>query len=100
MLDLNRLRLIYTLIVILYVNQLSKKNLIIDCLLFQFHPESVATHYGRQIFQNFKRITTEFGSQSSLFQERKVHSIGKLESPQVPYVTKYFLHIPFILRRS
>ncbi|VAI91160.1 unnamed protein product [Triticum turgidum subsp. durum] len=66
----------------------------------QFHPESVATHYGRQIFQNFKRITTEFGSQSSLFQERKVHSIGKLESPQVPYVTKYFLHIPFILRRS
>ncbi|XP_044956771.1 probable aminodeoxychorismate synthase, chloroplastic isoform X1 [Hordeum vulgare subsp. vulgare] len=49
----------------------------------QFHPESVATHYGRQIFQNFKRITTDFGSQSSLFQERKVHSIGKLESPQV-----------------
>lgn len=74
--------------------------LIIDCLLFQFHPESVATHYGRQIFQNFKRITTDFGSQSSLFQERKVHSIGKLESPQVPYMTKYFLHIPFILHRS
>lgn len=43
----------------------------------QFHPESVATHYGRQIFQNFKRITTDFGSQSSLFQERKVHSIGQ-----------------------
>lgn len=43
----------------------------------QFHPESVATHYGRQIFQNFKRITTEFGLQSSLFQERKVHRIGQ-----------------------
>lgn len=43
----------------------------------QFHPESVATHYGRQIFQNFKRITTEFGLRSSLLQERKVHSIGQ-----------------------
>ncbi|XP_047085963.1 probable aminodeoxychorismate synthase, chloroplastic isoform X1 [Lolium rigidum] len=49
----------------------------------QFHPESVATHYGRQIFQNFKRITAEFGSQSLLFQERKVHSLGKLEKSQV-----------------
>jgi hypothetical protein len=68
--------------------------------LFQFHPESVATHYGRQIFQNFKRITAEFGSQSSLFQERKVHSLGKLEKSEVLYMTKYFLHIPFVLHHS
>jgi para-aminobenzoate synthetase len=53
--------------------------------IIQFHPESVATHYGRQIFQNFKRITAEFGSQSSLFQERKVHSIGKLEISSTIY---------------
>ncbi|KAF7097500.1 hypothetical protein CFC21_099311 [Triticum aestivum] len=53
----------------------------------QFHPESVATHYGRQIFQNFKRITTDFGSQSSLFQERKVNS-----ADQCNYVPKGLSH--------
>uniref|UniRef100_A0A453TBV0 Glutamine amidotransferase domain-containing protein n=1 Tax=Aegilops tauschii subsp. strangulata TaxID=200361 RepID=A0A453TBV0_AEGTS len=40
----------------------------------QFHPESIATRYGRHIFQNFKRITTEYGSPSSSFLERKAHS--------------------------
>ncbi|KAF0918828.1 hypothetical protein E2562_026201 [Oryza meyeriana var. granulata] len=40
----------------------------------QFHPESVATHYGRQIFQNFKKITTEVGLQTPLLQERKISS--------------------------
>uniref|UniRef100_A0ACD5ZBN8 Uncharacterized protein n=1 Tax=Avena sativa TaxID=4498 RepID=A0ACD5ZBN8_AVESA len=53
----------------------------------QFHPESVATHYGRQIFQNFKTITAEFGSQSSLFQERKVNS-----ADQCNYIPKGSLH--------
>ncbi|CAN6215754.1 unnamed protein product [Urochloa humidicola] len=41
----------------------------------QFHPESIATHYGRQIFQNFKNMTRDFGLRSSWLQERKVHSI-------------------------
>ncbi|XP_062229714.1 probable aminodeoxychorismate synthase, chloroplastic [Phragmites australis] len=40
----------------------------------QFHPESVATHYGRQIFQNFKKMTSDFGLHSSWLQERKVNS--------------------------
>lgn len=43
----------------------------------QFHPESIATHHGRQIFRNFKKITGNFGLRSSWIQERKVHSIGQ-----------------------
>ncbi|XBI14189.1 hypothetical protein VPH35_140808 [Triticum aestivum] len=53
----------------------------------QFHPESIATRYGRHIFQNFKRITTEYGSPSSSFLERKAHS-----ADQCNYVPKGLLH--------
>ncbi|XP_021305256.1 probable aminodeoxychorismate synthase, chloroplastic isoform X5 [Sorghum bicolor] len=34
----------------------------------QFHPESVATHHGRQIFRNFKKMTGDFGLCSSWLQ--------------------------------
>ncbi|CAD6338459.1 unnamed protein product [Miscanthus lutarioriparius] len=46
----------------------------------QFHPESIATHHGRQIFRNFKKITGDFGLCSSWLQERKVNSASHRDS--------------------
>ncbi|KAL0916654.1 hypothetical protein M5K25_014182 [Dendrobium thyrsiflorum] len=37
----------------------------------QFHPESIATCYGKKIFENFKRITIDYGLRCSL-QKRKM----------------------------
>ncbi|KAJ6826052.1 aminodeoxychorismate synthase, chloroplastic [Iris pallida] len=42
----------------------------------QFHPESIATNHGRQIFENFKKMTVDYGSRPSSLKERKVHGSG------------------------
>lgn len=47
---------------------------------FQFHPESVATCYGRQIFKNFREITEDYWLRlrSSSIGKREVYYSGKL----------------------
>ncbi|KAK4436018.1 Aminodeoxychorismate synthase, chloroplastic [Sesamum alatum] len=55
----------------------------------QFHPESVATCHGRQIFKNFAEITKDywFRLRSSSNSQKKVHYAACM---QVPRVTQLF----------
>ncbi|KAK3023167.1 hypothetical protein RJ639_043476 [Escallonia herrerae] len=49
----------------------------------QFHPESVATNHGRQIFKNFREITEDYwrSLRSSSISERKVHCNACMQVP-------------------
>ncbi|XP_020705098.1 probable aminodeoxychorismate synthase, chloroplastic [Dendrobium catenatum] len=44
----------------------------------QFHPESIATSYRRQIFENFKKMTVNYGLRSTLHQEPKASFTPRL----------------------
>ncbi|XP_042498466.1 aminodeoxychorismate synthase, chloroplastic isoform X2 [Macadamia integrifolia] len=57
----------------------------------QFHPESVATSCGRQIFENFKKITEDYWLRSSPINERKVHSSAWM---QVSHENQLFKKMP------
>ncbi|KAJ6828851.1 aminodeoxychorismate synthase, chloroplastic [Iris pallida] len=50
----------------------------------QFHPESIATNHGRQIFENFKTITVDYGLRPSSLEKRKVHGSGPPKNKLFP----------------
>lgn len=49
-------------------------------LSFQFHPESIATTYGSQLFKNFKDITVNYWSRckSTSLRRRNINDTGEL----------------------
>ncbi|KAK8609616.1 hypothetical protein V6N13_062061 [Hibiscus sabdariffa] len=54
----------------------------------QFHPESVATTYGKRIFKNFREITQDYWLRSSSFSsDRNIHYTASM---QVPHVNRLF----------
>ncbi|KAF8086492.1 hypothetical protein N665_0624s0033 [Sinapis alba] len=48
----------------------------------QFHPESIATTYGSQIFNNFKNITVDYWKSPSL-RRRKINETGNMQMPEL-----------------
>ncbi|KAI6676484.1 hypothetical protein NL676_037280 [Syzygium grande] len=56
---------------------------------YGFHPESVATCHGRQIFENFRRITEDYGlrSSSSFFRRRYAHFNVRDQVPHANHIS-------------
>uniref|UniRef100_A0A5B7BJG5 aminodeoxychorismate synthase n=1 Tax=Davidia involucrata TaxID=16924 RepID=A0A5B7BJG5_DAVIN len=54
----------------------------------QFHPESIATCHGRQIFKNFREITEDYWLRlrSSSISERKVYYIACMQVPHASWL--------------
>ncbi|QCE07952.1 para-aminobenzoate synthetase [Vigna unguiculata] len=60
----------------------------------QFHPESVATCYGSQIFKNFREITEDYWLRfRSSFKEKRAYSNGKLKSFVIKIYSLYFKEV-------
>lgn len=64
-------------------------------LVFQFHPESVATCHGRQIFKNFRKITEDYWLE--LRPSSKTISEKKLFHHGILLVKIFLFHLSFVL---
>ncbi|XP_075084244.1 aminodeoxychorismate synthase, chloroplastic isoform X1 [Nicotiana tabacum] len=56
----------------------------------QFHPESVATYHGRQLFKNFRKITEDYWLRltSACINERRVHYAACMQVPNVSLLSQ------------
>ncbi|KAL2902872.1 Aminodeoxychorismate synthase chloroplastic [Bienertia sinuspersici] len=51
----------------------------------QFHPESVATSYGRQMFMNFREITVDYWQGSGTSSNRKLNACMQVPQTVLPF---------------
>lgn len=67
----------------------------LDNFDLQFHPESVATSHGSQIFKNFREITDDYWLRfrSSYNEEKRANSDGKLKN----FLYRDILHLSYCM---
>ena len=62
-------------------------------MVFEFHPESICTEYGRQLMTNFHRLTVKYMDNYQLFDKRaekipdNVLALSILESAATPSIS-------------